>query len=148
MPTTSKSGSVTDTTSAAANAGSSGTTNGGEEMKDLWIFHYSELPDLSASISSELRGNSIIIILVISLRNFPLIQLDMRITPSRNFTSILCIEVYCSYILYGTAILMVHIYYIVWHCSLTDRRVGSWEEGMSTEATGMFFRALRNLSER
>jgi len=25
---------------------------------------------------------------------------------------------------------------------------GSWEEGMSTEATGMFFRALRNLAEK
>lgn len=59
---TSKSGSVTDTTTAAgaASVGSSGTANGGEEMKDLWIFHYSELPDLSASISSELRGNSFI----------------------------------------------------------------------------------------
>ena len=59
---TSKSGSVTDTATAAAaaTAGGSGTTNGGEEMKDLWIFHYSELPDLSASISSELRGNSIV----------------------------------------------------------------------------------------
>ena len=58
-PVTSKSGSVTDNTAAAvaANAGSSGTANGGEEMKDLWIFHYSELPDLSASVSSELRGN-------------------------------------------------------------------------------------------
>ena len=59
-PVTSKSGSVTDSTAATTtSAGSSGTTNGGEEMKDLWIFHYSELPDLSASVSSELRGNSI-----------------------------------------------------------------------------------------
>ena len=32
--------------------------------------------------------------------------------------------------------------------SLTDGGTGSWDEGMSTEATGMFFRALRNLSER
>ena len=32
--------------------------------------------------------------------------------------------------------------------SLTDGGAGSWDEGMSTEATGMFFRALRNLSER
>lgn len=52
----------------------------------------------------------------------------------------------CSCIIYGTGVLME--LNIVWHCSLTDRRVGSWEEGMSTEATGMFFRALRNLSER
>lgn len=79
-PVTSKSGSVTDTTATAT----ANMTNGGEEMKDLWIFHYSELPDLSASVSSELR----------------------------------------------------------------DGGGGSWEEGMSTEATGMYFRALRNLSER
>jgi len=54
-PATSKSGSVTDSTTANS---SGGTT--GEEMKDLWIFHFSELPDLSASVSSELRGNLIV----------------------------------------------------------------------------------------
>ena len=31
---------------------------------------------------------------------------------------------------------------------VTDGGAGSWEEGMSSEATGMFFRALRNLAER
>ena len=56
-PVASKSGSVTDTT-ATTTAG--GTGNGGEEMKDLWVFHYSELPDLSAAVSSELRGNIIL----------------------------------------------------------------------------------------
>ena len=54
-PVTSKSGSVTDST-VAAGASNSGPANNGEEIKDLWIFHFSELPDLSASVSSELRG--------------------------------------------------------------------------------------------
>jgi len=29
-----------------------------------------------------------------------------------------------------------------------DKGAGSWDEGTNTEATGMFFRALRNLAER
>ena len=65
-PVTSKSGSVTDTNNSAGNtvpnASNSGTGNNGEEMKDLWIFYFTELPDLSASVSSELRGNDCLLL--------------------------------------------------------------------------------------
>jgi len=36
--------------------GSNGGTSDGEDIKDLWIFHFTDLPDLSAAVSSELRG--------------------------------------------------------------------------------------------
>lgn len=39
--------------------GSNGGTSDGEDIKDLWIFHFTDLPDLSAAVSSELRGLSV-----------------------------------------------------------------------------------------
>ena len=58
-PSTSKSGSVTDSSAAAMVTGSNGGTSDGEDIKDLWIFHFTDLPDLSAAVSSELRGLSV-----------------------------------------------------------------------------------------
>lgn len=81
------------------------------ESKDLWVFYFTTLPDLSGQLAPELKG--------IEHKNRINLLVMSRVSLSLLYT---------------------HTY--------TEEATGSWEDGMSTESSGMLFRALNSLIER